>query len=113
MYSKKKQVTMIDATLKNETANDAKKIDDNNSLSGKPILDKSSSGTNYFAKGHLSPDAAFIYQLEQYATYYYINVAPQFQAFNAGNWKALELATRKVADRYNLWFHNNYDWILC
>ena len=100
MYSKKKQVTMIDATLKNKTANDAEKIDRYNSLSGKPIIDKSSRGTNYFSKGHLSPDAAFIYQLEQYAAYYFINVAPQFQAFNAGNWKALEFATRKVADRY-------------
>ena len=63
------------------------------------IINGTSSSTNYFAKGHLSPDAAFIYQLEQYATYYFINVAPQFQSFNAGNWKALELATRKIAER--------------
>merc|ERR1711981_1325856 len=40
MYSKKKQVTMIDVTLKNKTANDAEKIDGYNSLSGKPIIDK-------------------------------------------------------------------------
>lgn len=63
------------------------------------IINGSSSSTNFFAKGHLSPDAAFIYQLEQYATYYFINVAPQFQAFNAGNWKALELANRQMAKR--------------
>ena len=63
------------------------------------IINGSSSSTNFFAKGHLSPDAAFIYQLEQYATYYFINVAPQFQSFNAGNWKALELANRQMAKR--------------
>ena len=63
----------------------------------KGIINSDSSSTLYFAKGHLAPDAAFIYQLEQHATYYFINVAPQYQAFNAGNWKTLEALTRKVA----------------
>ncbi len=102
MYKKTNQVMMIKETLNNYTTADAELIDMYNYLNGKPIIDKSLSGTNYFAKGHLSPDAAFIYQLEQHATYYYINVAPQFQAFNAGNWKALEFATRKVAERFVL-----------
>ena len=30
-------------------------------------------------QGHLAPDAAFIYDVQQDATYYFINVAPQFQ----------------------------------
>ncbi len=30
-------------------------------------------------QGHLSPDAAFVYNVEQDATYYFANVAPQFQ----------------------------------
>lgn len=81
MYSKKKQI----------------KMETYNGLQG--IINGSSSSTNFFAKGHLSPDAAFIYQIEQYATYYFINVAPQFQAFNAGNWKALEFAGRQIAAR--------------
>jgi DNA/RNA endonuclease G (NUC1) len=69
--------------------------------SGKPLIETSRSGTRYFAKGHLSPDAAFIYDVFQDATYYFVNVAPQFQTFNNGNWKALEMATRDYASRYH------------
>ncbi len=79
-----------------------------------------SDGNNYFARGHLSPDAAFVYDAFQVgvkllgsrcskdgllhhwpfqnATYYFINVAPQFQAFNNGNWKSLEGKVRKYAE---------------
>ena len=56
-------------------------------------------GANWFARGHLSPDAAFVYQREQDGTYYYINVAPQFQSFNANNWKFLEKGVRDLAKR--------------
>ena len=87
-----------------------------NKIGGSNIIDKSSRGTNYFAKvvhcitqcftliyfpaqGHLSPDAGFIYNVEQDATYYFLNVAPQFQSFNNGNWKILEMTTRDVAAR--------------
>ena len=66
---------------------------------GVNIIDTSTSGTHYFAKGHLAPDAAFIYDVEQDATYYFVNVAPQFQSFNNGNWKALEGAVRDYASR--------------
>jgi len=51
----------------------------------------------YFARGHLAPDGDFIDAASQDATYYYINVAPQWQSVNNGNWKALELATRNLA----------------
>ena len=64
--------------------------------SGKPIIDVSS-GSNYMARGHLCPDAAFITQLEQDATYYFLNIAPQYQSCNNGNWKALEGAVRDYA----------------
>ena len=76
----------------------------------------------YFARGHLSPDAAFIEGAEQDATYFFFNAAPQFQSFNnvcftqnntiynvhifrsnflnilQGNWVALEKATRVLAE---------------
>ena len=62
-----------------------------------PIIDNK---VNFLAKGHLAPDAAFVYQEEADATYFYINVAPQFQSINNQNWKAIETATREIAERY-------------
>ncbi|XP_046402161.1 uncharacterized protein LOC124168092 [Ischnura elegans] len=50
--------------------------------------------SSYLAKGHLSPDADFALQSQQDATYHFINVAPQWQEFNNGNWKVLENASR-------------------
>ena len=70
------------------------KILGRNTIDGKPIIETSRSGTNYFAKGHLCPDAGFVYNVMQDATYYFLNVAPQFQSFNNGNWKSLEYAVR-------------------
>ena len=64
------------------------------------LLSSGHSATNYFAKGHLTPDASAVYEYQQRATYYFINVAPQFQAFNNGNWKFLEIAARKLAAKY-------------
>ena len=66
---------------------------------GGKIIDLGSGSSIWFAKGHLSPDAAFVYDFQQEATYYFINVGPQFQAFNNGNWKAAEIKTRALATR--------------
>ena len=33
----------------------------------------------------------------QYATYYFMNVMPQFQSFNNGNWKSIEASVRDYA----------------
>ncbi|XP_050726227.1 uncharacterized protein LOC127003499 [Eriocheir sinensis] len=56
-------------------------------------------GQEYFAKGHLAPDADFVLEAEQDATYYYVNVAPQWQAVNNGNWKSLEATVRRFGER--------------
>merc|ERR1711971_485243 len=64
LYSKKSQKSTVTALLGGVT-----------SLEGETIIETSSSGTDYFAKGHLSPDAAFVYNVLQDATYYFINVA--------------------------------------
>merc|ERR1711990_604865 len=83
LYSKKSQKSTVTALLGGVT-----------SIEDETIIETSSSGTDYFAKGHLSPDAAFVYNVLQDATYYFINVAPQFQSFNNGNLKALSTPTR-------------------
>ena len=70
-----------------------------NTFKGTTIIENTASGTNYFAKGHLSPDAGFVYNVQQDATYYFVNVAPQFQSFNNGNWKSLEYNSRELSIR--------------
>lgn len=68
LYSKKSQKSTVTALLGGVT-----------SIEGETIIQTSSSGTDYFAKGHLSPDAAFVYNVLQDATYYFVNVAPQVE----------------------------------
>ncbi|KAG8248410.1 hypothetical protein J6590_041996 [Homalodisca vitripennis] len=65
----------------------------------KKILGSSSylNGSNFLAKGHLSPDADFIFNSGQMLTYYYVNAAPQWQKFNAGNWISVENAVRRLS----------------
>ncbi|XP_013103365.1 uncharacterized protein LOC106084323 [Stomoxys calcitrans] len=52
---------------------------------------------SYLARGHLTPDADFVFGYEQLSTYYYANVAPEFQNINAGNWLRVEDLARTVA----------------
>ncbi|XP_005182499.2 uncharacterized protein LOC101891285 [Musca domestica] len=52
---------------------------------------------NYLARGHLTPDADFVFGYEQLSTYYYANVEPEFQPVNAGNWLRVEELARSVA----------------
>jgi len=83
LYTKKNQLKSIGDQLGVTFANE--------------IISVGSRSTNYLAKGHLTPDAAMVYDFEQKATYFFINVAPQFQAFNNGNWKYLEARARELA----------------
>ena len=103
IYTKRNQRRVVTALLDGVT-----KID------GETIIETSNKARDYFAKGHLAPDANFVYEVLQDATYYFINVAPQvdffrfrnfnfkiqFQSFNGGNWKALELDVRNLATRF-------------
>jgi len=52
------------------------------------------SGDVYMARGHLAPKADFMYTTWQRATYHYVNVQPQWQVFNAGNWVYIEEGIR-------------------
>lgn len=57
-------------------------------------------GNIYLARGHMCAKTDFIYGIQQQATFYFINVAPQWQSFNAGNWQYIEDGVRRfVADR--------------
>ncbi|XP_066246799.1 uncharacterized protein [Euwallacea similis] len=72
-----------------------------NSILGSSVLANRYINSKYFlAKGHLSPDADFLLATEQYSTYYYINVAPQWQNINTANWKSIEFTVRNMATYY-------------
>nr|BCL51433.1 double-stranded RNA degrading enzyme [Plautia stali] len=53
--------------------------------------------TFFLARGHLAPDADFLFSAHQFLTYFYVNVAPQWQSINAGHWLKVEDNTRKIA----------------
>uniref|UniRef100_A0A182QSZ1 DNA/RNA non-specific endonuclease/pyrophosphatase/phosphodiesterase domain-containing protein n=1 Tax=Anopheles farauti TaxID=69004 RepID=A0A182QSZ1_9DIPT len=57
--------------------------------------------SSYLAKGHLTPDGDALLDTWATATYFYINVAPEWQVVNAGNWLRVEKAARKVATLLN------------
>uniref|UniRef100_A0A0K8WFE1 Nuclease EXOG, mitochondrial n=1 Tax=Bactrocera latifrons TaxID=174628 RepID=A0A0K8WFE1_BACLA len=52
---------------------------------------------SFLARGHIAPFADLIFCYEQFATFYYANVAPEWQIVNAGNWVRVENAVRKIA----------------
>ncbi|CAH0381108.1 unnamed protein product [Bemisia tabaci] len=54
-------------------------------------------GLYYLAKGHLAPHADFLYGTWKWATYFYVNAAPQWQIINGGNWKGLEDYLKRLA----------------
>ncbi|SPP76178.1 uncharacterized protein LOC117579518 [Drosophila guanche] len=58
------------------------------------------SGNVYLARGHLSAKTDFVFGAAQMASFFFVNVAPQWQTFNAGNWERIEDSVRKfVADQ--------------
>jgi hypothetical protein len=56
----------------------------------------------YLARGHHSAKADFVYGSQQRTTFHFVNVSPQWQIFNAGNWGALESSVQAYADKKKL-----------
>ncbi|XP_047004357.1 uncharacterized protein LOC124622628 [Schistocerca americana] len=57
-----------------------------------------SRNTDYFlSKGHLAAKSDFSLGAQEYATFFYMNAAPQWQTFNGGNWNTMEGDVRSYA----------------
>lgn len=59
-------------------------------------------GDLFMARGHMAARSDFIFGTHQQATFYFINVAPQWQTFNGGNWVAVEHNLKRYVDRKNI-----------
>lgn len=55
----------------------------------------------FFARGHLTAKADFVYGVQHNPTFYIVNQMPQWQTFNGGNWNFLENDVRSFAS--NTW----------
>lgn len=53
-------------------------------------------GDKFLSRGHLAPDGDFVFGSWQFATYFYINAAPQWQVVNGKNWLTVEKLVRKL-----------------
>ncbi|XP_004530581.1 uncharacterized protein LOC101463362 [Ceratitis capitata] len=51
----------------------------------------------YLARGHMAAKVDFIFGAPQKATFYFVNVAPQWQMFNGRNWERIEDGVRRFA----------------
>nr|XP_032512098.1 uncharacterized protein LOC116766366 [Danaus plexippus plexippus] len=63
-------------------------------LVGNALADKYVTNNQFLARGHLAAKSDYVFATGQRATFFFINAAPQWQPFNAGNWNNLELNLR-------------------
>lgn len=56
----------------------------------------------FLARGHLSPNGDGITGSDKRSTFFFVNVVPQWQTFNGGNWERLESAARSYAGAKNV-----------
>ncbi|KAI5736175.1 hypothetical protein M8J76_000655 [Diaphorina citri] len=71
------------------------------SLADKYIVNNGKS-LAYFARGHLAPKGDFVYAGEQLATFRLVNVAPQWQYFNGGQWEKIESTLRRYVIQHRV-----------
>nr|UVJ48452.1 dsRNase4 [Hyphantria cunea] len=69
---------------------------------GQTLADFYITSHQFLARGHLAAKTDFVFATGQRASFYFINAAPQWQPFNAGNWNTLEqnLRARIAAANY-------------
>lgn len=73
-------------------------------LGSQKIADKiiSNNSDLFLARGHMAAKTDFILGAHQLLTFYFINVAPQWQTFNDGNWQKIEIGVKKYVAKRNI-----------
>ncbi|KAL0839645.1 hypothetical protein ABMA28_016314 [Loxostege sticticalis] len=61
---------------------------------GQNVVDRYVTTHQFLARGHLTAKSDYPFATAQRSTFYFINAAPQWQPFNAGNWNTLEQRLR-------------------
>uniref|UniRef100_A0A1A9WA99 DNA/RNA non-specific endonuclease domain-containing protein n=1 Tax=Glossina brevipalpis TaxID=37001 RepID=A0A1A9WA99_9MUSC len=56
----------------------------------------------YLARGHMAAKADFVFGTQQRATFLFVNAAPQWQVFNAGNWARIEDGLRIWVSKHKI-----------
>lgn len=79
-----------------EKTNQRKRFQEIFGSTGQAYLD-----TSYLERGHMTPYADFAMSTWQYTTNYYINVYPQWEKINNGNWGRIEDMVRDHAKKTN------------
>lgn len=60
-------------------------------------------GRNFFlARGHLAAKTDYVFGTEQRGTFFFVNAAPQWQSFNAGNWERIEFGVKQYVAKRRL-----------
>lgn len=57
---------------------------------GATLADRYITNRQFMSRGHLAAKSDYVFATGQRSTFYFINAAPQWQPFNAGNWNSLE-----------------------
>nr|AKB95589.1 DNA/RNA non-specific endonuclease [Sesamia inferens] len=70
---------------------------------GATLADRYITNHQFMSRGHLAAKSDYVFATGQRATFHFVNAAPQWQPFNAGNWNWLEqnLRARIGAAGYN------------
>jgi len=55
--------------------------------------------TSFISRGHVAPHGDYIFAARQFATYFFVNVAPQWYSTNRYNWLTIEFTARKLAEK--------------
>lgn len=68
-------------------------------LLGSTQAEKYINKKSFLSRGHLAPGGDFIFRTWRFSSFYLVNVAPEWQTVNGGNWAKVEKLARDLANK--------------